>query len=99
MRSSKTILAEIRALGPLVRGSLVESKVTCGKPGCRCARGEPHRAFYLSRRVDGRTRMEYVTRGQVETVRAWSGNHDRMTALVEELTGALLAEMRRARKR
>jgi hypothetical protein len=96
MATSKQLLARIRALGPMVHGSLIEATRTCGKKGCRCARGEPHMAFYLSRRVQGKTRLEHVSRGDAKTVRRWRKEHDRLRALVEELTGALLRELRDA---
>jgi hypothetical protein len=98
MATSKQILAKIRALGPMAHGSLVEAARTCGKKSCRCARGEPHTAFYLSRRIEGKTRLEYVSQGDVETVRLWRQTHERLRALVEELTTALLEELRKNRE-
>jgi hypothetical protein len=98
MASSKQLLARIRAIGPLVHGSLVEMKRTCGKAGCKCARGERHSAFYLSRRIEGRTRLEHISRGDVETVRRWQNNYKRLLGLIEELTTALLRELRESRR-
>ena len=98
METSKQIVARIRALGPVVHGSLVEAKRTCGKKGCRCAKGEPHTAFYLSRRVEGKTRLEHVSRDQVKWVRRWHKNHERLRELVEELTTALMRELRESKK-
>jgi len=94
MATSKQLLARIRALGPMVHGSLVEAKRTCGKPGCRCARGEPHTALYLSRRIAGKTRLEHVSHDNVKSVQQWRKNHERLRALLEELTTALLEELR-----
>jgi hypothetical protein len=94
MATSKQLLARIRGLGPMVHGSLVEAARTCGKKGCRCARGEPHTAFYLSRRVEGKTRLEHVSHANVKTVQQWRNNHERLRTLVEELTTALLEELR-----
>ena len=82
----------------MVHGSLVEATRTCGKKGCRCARGEPHTAFYLSRRFEGKTRLEHVSRDQVNMVRRWRKEHDRLLALVEELTTALLQELRESKE-
>ena len=82
----------------MVHGSLVEATRTCGKKGCRCTRGEPHTAFYLSRRVEGKTRLDHVSRDQVKLVRRWRQTHDRLMALVEELTTALLHELRESKK-
>lgn len=98
MGSSKQILARIQAIGPVVHGSLVEAKRTCGKKGCKCARGQRHTAFYLSRRIEGKTRLEHVSRANVETVRRWQKNYERLLALIEELTTALLRELRESKK-
>jgi len=98
MASSRQILARIRKIGPVVHGSVVKTKITCGKEGCKCARGEPHSAFYLSRRVQGKTRMEHISRGHVDTVRQWRKNYDRLMGLVEELTTTLVRELREGGK-
>jgi hypothetical protein len=38
----------------LLRGSLLERPKFCGKPGCKCTKGQPHPpSLYLSRLVDG----------------------------------------------
>lgn len=43
------LLRSLRIPRDLLRASFVESFVSCGKPNCRCARGERHGPFfYLS---------------------------------------------------
>lgn len=98
MTRSKQLLVRIRAIGPVVHGSLVEAKRRCGKTGCRCAQGEAHTAFYLSRRLGGKTRLEHISRANVGTVQQWRGNYERLQVLVEELTTTLLRELREAQK-
>jgi hypothetical protein len=39
--------------------------VRCGKSNCRCATGEPHRAFYRFWTEDGRQRKAYVRRADL----------------------------------
>jgi len=46
--------------GPLVRGSFTTRERTCGKPSCRCTRGELHRAKYLVASQGGKLRQVYV---------------------------------------
>ena len=55
-----------------LRGSLIAEKKRCGKPNCRCARGELHGPYYYRRWRDasGRQRKEYVPREQAKRVRA-----------------------------
>lgn len=47
----------------MVAGAFVKQGRTCGKPTCHCATGERHQARYLSRKIEGRTRMVYVPVG------------------------------------
>jgi hypothetical protein len=44
----------------ILKGCLVEMFRVCGKPNCRCLKGEKHRALCLSRRKDGKTVTTYI---------------------------------------
>ena len=45
----------------LLRGSLLERPKFCGKPGCKCTRGQPHPpSLYLSRLVQGAVRQVFI---------------------------------------
>jgi len=46
--------------GPLIRGTFRRVHRKCGKPNCRCARGELHDSMYLAATVGGMTRQVYV---------------------------------------
>jgi hypothetical protein len=48
----------------MLRGSLIVLRRRCGKPGCRCATGEPHATPALSYSGEGKTRM--LTLGGVD---------------------------------
>ena len=52
------------------KGSIHLQRVRCGKPGCRCARGERHAASYLFWREGGRLRKRYVPAAEAAAVRA-----------------------------
>lgn len=75
-------------LGETLRGSLMERYLTCGKPDCRCARGERHGPiWYLSVTLDqshrtGRT----VAAAQVEQVRRWIDNYHRVKQQLEKIS-------------
>ena len=51
-------------------GVVCVQRVRCGKPRCRCARGQPHVAFYRFWREGGRLRKSYVKRSALADVRA-----------------------------
>jgi hypothetical protein len=45
----------------LLRGSLLDRPKYCGKPGCKCTKGQPHPpSLYLSRLVDGAVRHIFI---------------------------------------
>jgi hypothetical protein len=55
---------------PLLAGSLVKQYVVCGKPGCRCQRGQKHGPlYYLYWKEQGRSRSLYVPRTRVTEMR------------------------------
>ena len=73
----------------MLAGSLVAQYTTCGKPGCRCARGQKHGPlYYLYWKDQGRSRSRYVPREQVSAVRRQIRNY-------QQFQRALAAALRR----
>ena len=95
-RQPQEVRQQFRALTrflPMVAGSLVEQYVTCGKPRCRCRRGQKHGPlYYLYWKEQGRSRSLYMPREQVGELRRQIQNYRRFQA---ELS-ALLRRQRRA---
>jgi hypothetical protein len=50
----------------IANGSLHKQKVRCGKPNCRCAKGQYHTAYYFFARVQGKLRKSYIPKYLVE---------------------------------
>jgi len=75
-------------LQEVLRGSLMERYLTCGKPGCRCARGERHGpVWYLSVSLDQAHRTGSTVRShQVEQVRRWIENYHRVKDRLEKIS-------------
>ncbi|NQU42414.1 hypothetical protein HQ520_03960 [bacterium] len=82
----QALLKRLADVGPLVQGSFCTRKVKCGKPGCRCAEGEPHEACVLTRKARGRTATTHVPRDLRDEVRAWAEEHKRVKALLKEIS-------------
>jgi len=85
------IREEIKELGPVMRGSVVELKNKCGNKNCACARGMKHRQIYFSVNLGGRTKMMFLGKKRKPEADVYSGNYRRMMELVDEMT---LANMR-----
>lgn len=45
---------------PMISGSLYQMHRSCGNPRCKCARGELHSSWYLSKRKDKKTKLIYI---------------------------------------
>ena len=48
---------------PVVKGSAYELKTKCGKPGCKCAKGQLHVRMVLSASEKGKTRLRAIPHG------------------------------------
>ena len=87
-RSWRSELARLVSSRPFVRGCLSTRDRACGKPTCRCARGEKHRSLYLVCSHEGRPRQLFIPREQEEQVKAWVAHHQRLRELLERISEA-----------
>jgi len=87
-------LKKLAGLRPFAAASLVEVKRRCGNPRCKCARGQPHRAHVLTRKVEGRTETVHVPKARLEEVREWVEQYKRLKRLIRAETEACLALLR-----
>ena len=73
-RQARSRLVQLIAEQPFLRGSLVERGRSCGKPTCRCQKGQLHRSLYLATRHQGRRALLYIPRALEQTVRQFVQN-------------------------
>ncbi len=85
-RESRARLAQLIHDGGLIRGTLSIRERTCGKPNCRCARGEKHVSLYLVVGEAGKYRQLFVPKELEEVVRLWVHNHQKARELIEEIS-------------
>jgi len=55
---------------PVIKGTVYELKRRCGKPGCKCARGELHARMVVSASEGGKTRLQVIPHGYLVEVQA-----------------------------
>ena len=83
-----SLLKQVAAIDPhILRGSLIERYIRCGKPGCKCADGPGHGPkYYLSVSYPAqRPQQQYVPeqfRGQISQSLA---NYQRLKSLLESI--------------
>lgn len=71
----------------VLAGSLVEQTRRCGKPGCRCAAGDPHGPYaYFAAKTAGRGRSRYVPSNLVAVVRAGLARGEQVETVLREVS-------------
>jgi hypothetical protein len=92
-------LVSLQRSEPMVRGTFYLLRRKCGKPNCRCARGQLHASWVLSRSEEGKDRLYAVPKSERLRVRRgaaeyrryqraralWAKRHAEVLALAEEI--------------
>ena len=98
VKRRQRLLAQLPPLDDILRGSLVERSVRCGKQSCRCVDGAMHRAVYLSvTHRGGRTEQISVPRELVATVRNGMAVYQRCWEILEQVAAVNRDLLRRRR--
>ena len=92
-RHARSRLAQLITQLPFLRGSLVERARSCGKPTCRCQRGQLHRSLYLAVRQHGQPALLYIPRALEETVRQAVANGRSLAQQVQALQQLQLEQL------
>jgi hypothetical protein len=65
-------LRQLQRDQPMVQGSCYLMRRKCGKPNCRCATGQLHASWVLTRSEAGQDRIYSVPKDQRARVRRWA---------------------------
>jgi len=79
----------------LLRGSLITLRRRCGKPSCRCARGQPHCSPALSFSAKGKTSILTLTPDLLPEVRAALQRYRRQQQSLERQAESGLRQLAR----
>lgn len=93
-RELRSRLAQTLRTVELLHATPNPRRVRCGKPGCRCADGEPHPALYVVSRRDGRTRQLYVPKTLESCALEWVRNYDEVLELLEKISALYWERLR-----
>lgn len=96
LKRRRKALETIRTMGPVLRGSLIERLTQCGKPGCKCMRGEKHGpSKYLTvSHAGGKTRQVYVSKAMKPLAEEWLHNYRLASQALEEISAINLELIR-----
>jgi hypothetical protein len=94
LRARRRVLAaRLGDVQQVLAGSLAEQSRRCGRPGCRCADGEPHGPYaYFTPRPAGRGRVRYVPAPLAQVVRRYLQRGEQVQAVLAEIS-AVNAEL------
>lgn len=81
-----------------MRGTLSPRQGRCGKPNCRCARGELHSSLYLVQSHQGKARQLCVPKSWEERVRQAVSGYQEMQRLIEEVSEQEWARLRQRKE-
>ena len=70
-------LRRLQRSDPMVQGSFYLLRRKCGKPNCRCANGQLHATYVLTRSEQGKDRLYMVPKEQRAQVRKWAAEYRR----------------------
>lgn len=99
-RRRRTLLRRRFMIGHVLRGSLIERYLSCGRPGCKCAEGLGHGPkHYLSvSQAGARPHLDYVPKGYHKQVAEYLANYHSIKDVLEEMC-AINCELLRRRER
>jgi hypothetical protein len=85
-RSLRSRLTQIMHSKEFIRGTVTVREHTCGKAGCRCARGERHVSLYLSRSHRGKPQQLYIPSDMSREVKAWIKEYRDVKRLLSKIS-------------
>jgi hypothetical protein len=85
-RQLRSALSQLLSRRGVVHGTLIVRRRVCGKPTCRCAKGQLHEGLYLVVTEQGKPRQMYVPRPWEAALRQWIDNYGRARGLLDELS-------------
>lgn len=96
------LLRQIREIAAknLMRGTIVETRRSCGKPSCVCIReGKKHKSRSLSVNLQGKTRWIYLNEEREAEAQKLTLNYRRLWKLLDRLTEVNLKILSPGKKR
>jgi hypothetical protein len=79
----------------LLHGTLLRRKRVCGKPNCKCTRGELHESLYLVVTEGGESRQLYVPQPWGQTVQHWIDQYRQARGLMDDISRMHWEKLRR----
>jgi len=97
-REFRSRLTQLVHHAPFLRATINTRFVTCGKSGCRCAKGERHRALYLVCNTGGKKRQMFIPANLEKEIRAWVDTYHGIQDLLEKVSEGAWEQVRQRKE-
>jgi hypothetical protein len=97
-RMTRSRVAKLIHDMPFVAGTLVQMARTCGKSGCKCAKGDKHVSWYLATRYKGARKMISIPRQWEKEVTAWVNTYKEITQQLDIISQQCLERFMKSGK-
>jgi hypothetical protein len=81
----KRVEDALKVRGEVMAASLSKTSKVCGKPNCKCARGDKHEVYQLSWTENGKRRSTHIRRDELDLVRSAVERYKRLRQSRAEL--------------
>ncbi len=85
-KKARELRSQMRKIDQMIRGSINFRQITCGKPNCKCARGQLHQCVSITYKDRGKTKTVYIDKSRQAEALMMCANYKKMKALIKELT-------------
>lgn len=92
---AELLRTKMRGIGTMLQGaSVVRRRITCGKPNCRCTRGQLHTSLSVTYKLKGKTKTICIGEDMEQEVLLWAENWRRFRKLLRQHSALNLAGLK-----
>jgi len=97
-RESRSMLKPLISWKEFLRATPTLRHLTCGKPNCKCRRGQKHTALVLTRIVNGKAEQLHIPKDNETVAREWIERYREILALLEKISSSSWDRLKRKKK-
>ncbi len=97
-RESRSKLKPLISWREFLRATPMLRQQVCGKPGCKCQRGEKHTALVLTRSTKGTVEQLYIPKDKEADVQLWIQRYREIQELLEKISSVYWDRLKRKKK-
>lgn len=86
IKQRDNLLKQIKGIQPFIYGSVVKIAHTCGNVNCKCMKGAKHVNYYLTYKLEQKTRTKYIPVEMEKEVHKWSEEYKQLKVLINKIS-------------